>query len=192
VPNSFNKCLTGGVYTEYFKIIKSQCSPFPKFLILLIRRGRKVFGSHSRPADRSVMSILRRAVMSVASSPVQSRWTASTAYRPLHAHETVRLWDVKVLVASTYRTVVTEYNRTNICGTVMIGAYYLYNLIPGRGEIYLFSIASRPVLGPTQPPIEWGPGGFFPRGKATWVWNAEVNNGGAIPPVPNMSFWHNA
>jgi hypothetical protein len=30
--------------------------------------------------------------------------------------------------------------------------------IPGRGKIFLFSIASRLVLGPTQPPIQWIPG----------------------------------
>jgi hypothetical protein len=30
--------------------------------------------------------------------------------------------------------------------------------IPGRGKIFLFSIASRPVLRPTQPPIKWVPG----------------------------------
>jgi hypothetical protein len=27
--------------------------------------------------------------------------------------------------------------------------------IPGRGKIFLFSIASRPALGPTQPPEQW-------------------------------------
>jgi hypothetical protein len=30
--------------------------------------------------------------------------------------------------------------------------------IPGRGKIFLFSEASRPALGPIQPPIEWVPG----------------------------------
>jgi hypothetical protein len=37
--------------------------------------------------------------------------------------------------------------------------------IPGRAESSLAS-ASRPVLGPTQPPIQWVPGGPFPGGKA--------------------------
>jgi hypothetical protein len=34
--------------------------------------------------------------------------------------------------------------------------------IPGRGKIFLFSTASRPVLGPTQPPIQWVPGTLSP------------------------------
>jgi hypothetical protein len=34
---------------------------------------------------------------------------------------------------------------------------------PGRGKIFLLSTsASRPVLGPIQPPIQWVPGGSFP------------------------------
>jgi hypothetical protein len=33
---------------------------------------------------------------------------------------------------------------------------------PGTGKIFL-SKSSRPVLGPTQPPFQWVPGGLFPR-----------------------------
>jgi hypothetical protein len=33
---------------------------------------------------------------------------------------------------------------------------------PGRVKIFLFSTASRPVLGPTQPPIQWVPGAVPP------------------------------
>jgi hypothetical protein len=27
--------------------------------------------------------------------------------------------------------------------------------VPGRGKIFLFSAASRPDVGPTQPPVQW-------------------------------------
>jgi hypothetical protein len=32
----------------------------------------------------------------------------------------------------------------------------------GKGKIVLFSIASRPALGSSRPPMQWVPG-FFPR-----------------------------
>jgi hypothetical protein len=35
---------------------------------------------------------------------------------------------------------------------------------PGRAEHFLFSTSSRPVLGPTQPPIQWILGASFPWG----------------------------
>jgi hypothetical protein len=37
---------------------------------------------------------------------------------------------------------------------------------PGKGKNFLFSTSSRPVLGPTQPPIQWIPGALSPGGKA--------------------------
>jgi hypothetical protein len=37
--------------------------------------------------------------------------------------------------------------------------------IPLGQGIFLFSKMSRPVLGPTEPPIQWVPW-FFPQGKA--------------------------
>jgi hypothetical protein len=32
---------------------------------------------------------------------------------------------------------------------------------PSRGKVFFLSTTSRPVLGPTQPPIQWVPGALF-------------------------------
>jgi hypothetical protein len=34
----------------------------------------------------------------------------------------------------------------------------------GKGKNFVLSTSSRPVLGPSQPPIEWVPGDSFPQG----------------------------
>jgi hypothetical protein len=36
---------------------------------------------------------------------------------------------------------------------------------PGGGKNFQFSMSSRPVLGPTQPPIQWAPGVLSPEVK---------------------------
>jgi hypothetical protein len=66
-------------------------------------------------------------------------------------------------------------------------------------EIFLFSTASRPALGATQPPIQSVPGGSFPEVKRpgreadqTPPFTAEVKNGAAIPPLPHTSLWRGA
>jgi hypothetical protein len=58
-----------------------------------------------------------------------------------------------------------------------------------RGKILLLSTASRPTVGPTQPPIQWvsevrRPG---PEADHSLPSSAEVKIGGAIPPVPHVS-----
>jgi hypothetical protein len=66
-------------------------------------------------------------------------------------------------------------------------------------EIFLFSTAPRPALGPTQPPIQWVPGAFSPGVK--WQGreadhslssSADVKNGGAVPPLPHKYSWRSA
>jgi hypothetical protein len=58
-------------------------------------------------------------------------------------------------------------------------------------ESFLYFTASRPALGPIQSPIQWVPAAIFSGLKRTRrevdhssPSSAEVNNGGAIPPLP--------
>jgi hypothetical protein len=71
--------------------------------------------------------------------------------------------------------------------------------IPGKDTIFLFSIASRLTLGPTQPPIQCVPGALSPGVKRLGreadhspPSSAEVKNDGAIPTLPHMSSRHSA
>jgi hypothetical protein len=61
-------------------------------------------------------------------------------------------------------------------------------------QIFLFSTASRPPAGPTQPLIQWAPRAVFPGVK--WLGreadhsptsSAEVKNGGVTRPLPDPS-----
>jgi hypothetical protein len=54
------------------------------------------------------------------------------------------------------------------------------SLCPGRGKIFILSMSSRPVLGPTQPPIQWVQGALSPGG-----WNGrsvKLTNGLELVP----------
>jgi hypothetical protein len=71
--------------------------------------------------------------------------------------------------------------------------------IPNRGKIFLFSIASSSALEPTQPPIQsilgtFSPGVKRPKRESDHYppCGPEIKNGGAVPPLPNMSSWHSA
>jgi hypothetical protein len=66
-------------------------------------------------------------------------------------------------------------------------------------KIFLFSTASRPVVGPTHSPIQWILGAVSPGVKGQGreadhspPSSAEVKIGGAIPPLPQIYSWHNA
>jgi hypothetical protein len=56
--------------------------------------------------------------------------------------------------------------------------------IPGRGKIFLYSTASRPVMEPTPPPIQLIPEVKRLGREADHSSIAEVKKGGAIPPIP--------
>jgi hypothetical protein len=58
----------------------------------------------------------------------------------------------------------------------------------GVGVRVLLSTLCRPVLGPTQPHIQWIPGVKRPGCEADHSppTTAEVRNGGAIPPLPHV------
>jgi hypothetical protein len=67
------------------------------------------------------------------------------------------------------------------------------------GKIFFFSTASRPALGPTQPPIQWVTGTRFPEVK--WPEReadhspqstAELKNGGAVLSLSHTSSWLSA
>jgi hypothetical protein len=66
-------------------------------------------------------------------------------------------------------------------------------------KIFLFSTASRPALGSTQPPIQWVQWAFSPGVKQeereadhSAPSSAEVKKGEAMTPLPHMSSWHSA
>jgi hypothetical protein len=63
--------------------------------------------------------------------------------------------------------------------------------IPNRGKIFLLSVASRPALGFTQPPIQLVLGAISPmvnrlgrEADQSPPSSAEVKKGGTIPPLP--------
>jgi hypothetical protein len=69
---------------------------------------------------------------------------------------------------------------------------------PGKGKIFLFSKASRPTLGPTQPPIQWVSGAFSPGVKRPGreadhspPCDAELKKGG-VYLHSSMFSWHSA
>jgi len=67
--------------------------------------------------------------------------------------------------------------------------------IPGTGRdvfFFFFATASRPALGPTQPPIQWVQGALSPgikrmgpEAKNSAPFSAEIRTYGAIAPLPN-------
>jgi hypothetical protein len=68
--------------------------------------------------------------------------------------------------------------------------------IPGILKIFLFSIAFRPALGPTQSPIQLASEALFPGEKRQGreadhspQFSAEIMNGGALPSLSHTFSW---
>jgi hypothetical protein len=98
---------------------------------------------------------------------------------------------------------------TNIKGAAMAKSIYRratgwmtaklgFNSWQGQ-DIYLYSTASRPTLGPTQPPIQCVLGALSlglkrPKREAdrSHPSSDDANNSEAIPPLSKMSSWHSA
>jgi hypothetical protein len=66
--------------------------------------------------------------------------------------------------------------------------------IPGKDKNFISSIASREALGPTQPTIQWisGVKRLGREDDNSPPCSAEVKNGGATLPPPNLPSRHNA
>jgi hypothetical protein len=69
----------------------------------------------------------------------------------------------------------------------------------GRDRKFSLCTTSRPALGPTQPLIQCTSGVHIPRVKRlgleadhSFPYNAEVKNGGAMPPLRNTLSWCSA
>jgi hypothetical protein len=73
------------------------------------------------------------------------------------------------------------------------------SLSPGTIKKFLFSMSSRPVLGPTQPPIQWEPGALSPGVKRPGrevdhspLTSAKVNKTWLYTSTPHTPSWHSA
>jgi hypothetical protein len=71
--------------------------------------------------------------------------------------------------------------------------------LAGKRDFVLSSTASRPTLGPTQPPIQWVAGALSTGVKRQGLEadhsppsSVEVKNGGAIISIPNTPSWRGA
>jgi hypothetical protein len=73
-------------------------------------------------------------------------------------------------------------------------------LISSRGQdIFIFSVESRPALGPTQPPVQGAPGAVSLEVNQQWheaenspPSSGKIKNSGGIPALIHMPSWRTA
>jgi hypothetical protein len=107
----------------------------------------------------------------------------------LHSEKILCVFHQILAILNTCQIKVVEWLRNGRSG---LGEFDS----PQRLGILLFSTASRPALGPTQPPIQWVPGDLSPgvkrqrrEGDRSPPSNAEVENACRYTSTPNTSSW---
>jgi hypothetical protein len=105
------------------------------------------------------------------------------------AHYLTNFWYTKDTVRSTSRD-------SSVSITTGYGLDGRRSIL-GKGEIFLFSTASRAAQGSAQPPIQWVSGAVSPGVKRPGreadnspPSSADVKNCGAIPPLHHTHSWH--
>jgi hypothetical protein len=105
---------------------------------------------------------------------------------PSHKEKCIILKTHNLLIRSRNSSVVQRWATG-----WMIGGFYSRQ---GLGTFF-FTTASRPVLGPTQPPIQWVPGALFLGVKRPGcetdhspLSSARSRTHGTIPPLPQYPF----
>jgi hypothetical protein len=71
--------------------------------------------------------------------------------------------EIKYIINVRWSTL--QSYHSSVRGVFVGYGLYSRGWIPGRDKTFLFSITSRPVLGPTQPPIQCVPGALSRGGK---------------------------
>jgi hypothetical protein len=88
--------------------------------------------------------------------------------------QTINFWTSNWPIFFKYMHALTQTNTHTHTESVRIATgqgLKSTGSIPEGQESFCYSTASRPALGPTQPPIKWAPRGSFLGGKAAGEWS---------------------